>query len=183
MPDAANVFTIGHSNRPLDDFIALLRDTRIACVVDVRRFPGSRAMPQYDGDALRQSLSTAGVDYVHMPVLGGRRERAPRGDARNALWENPGFRAYADYALTAPFRAALRELEARLHRQRCALMCAEAAWWRCHRRIITDYLLVAGFRVVHILAPGTLHDAVVLTPGAQPTAAGIVYPSPQGSLL
>jgi len=175
------VFTIGHSNRPFADFLALLRASRIDCVVDVRRFPGSRAMPQYDGEALREALAAAGIGYCHLAALGGRRKAAP-GDARNALWENAGFRAYAGYALTAPFRAGLRELEALARTQRCALMCAEAVWWRCHRRIIADYLLADGRQVLHILGPGKVEPGA-LTPGAQPTAEGILYPPPQGALL
>ncbi|HEX7341989.1 MAG TPA: DUF488 domain-containing protein [Rhodanobacteraceae bacterium] len=170
------IFTIGHSTRPLADFLALLAESRIACVVDVRSLPGSRAFPQYDADALRASLAQAGIGYAYMPALGGRRGRSlPMGDARNALWHNASFRHYADYACTSPFAEALCEFEVHAARERCVLMCAEAVWWRCHRRIIADHLLARGQAVWHIMAPGKVVPAT-LTPGARVTAEMVTYP-------
>lgn len=179
---ATRFFTVGHSNRTLAAFLALLEEAHIERAVDVRRFPVSRAMPQFAGATLARALAQAGIDYAHRPALGGRREPAGEPDARTALWEHTGFRTYAAYALTPPFRAALDELETFAHGRRCALMCAEAQWWRCHRRIIADYLLARGHRVVHQLAPDLRQEAT-LTAGAEATAQGILYPSPQGSLL
>lgn len=170
------VFTIGHSNRPLAAFLDLLAESDIACVVDVRRLPGSRAFPQYDADALRDSLAAAGIDYVHMTGLGGRRGRTlPADDTRNAMWRNASFRRYADYALTAPFAEALAEMESRAARERCTLMCAEAVWWRCHRRIITDHLLARGHEVFHIMGPGKVVPATLM-PGAHVVDETVTYP-------
>lgn len=175
---AQPVFTIGHSTHPIEAFLALLRESRVACLVDVRRLPGSRAFPQYDADALRASLAAAGIDYWYLAELGGRRGGSRRfPDARNALWRNASFRHYADYAMGTEFRDGLRQLERRAADTRCAVMCAEAVWWRCHRRIIADHLLADGFEVWHIMAPGKV-VAATPTPGAVFTRAGVSYPAP-----
>lgn len=169
-------FSIGHSNRPLPDFLALLAESRVEGIVDVRSLPGSRAFPQYDADALAGSLAQEGRSYVHMPALGGRRGRSlPADDMRNALWRNASFRRYADYALSPAFALALDQLEARALQQRCALMCAEAVWWRCHRRIIADHLLARGHDVFHIMGPGKVIGAS-LTPGACVCDGEVTYP-------
>jgi uncharacterized protein (DUF488 family) len=172
------LFTIGHSTRPIEEFIALLRESDIALLVDVRAIPGSRHNPQFGGERLSAALGAAGIAYRHMPALGGRRSsRASAVPSPNGLWRNAAFRAYADYALTAPFQASLAELLALARAQRCAVMCAEAVWWRCHRRIITDYLLAAGESVGHIMAPHEI-DVAQMTPGAQRTPAGaLTYPA------
>ena len=171
------VFTIGHSNRSIEAFIALLEGSGVRSVVDVRRFPGSRAMPQFGGEALAQSLASAGIGYLHLAALGGRRARGDDTTGLNDGWRNAGFRAYADYALTAAFREGLGELEALAAQEPCAVMCAEAVWWRCHRRIIADYLLRDGWPVRHILGPGKV-TAATPTPEAVIGAAGITYPAP-----
>lgn len=180
MHDAAapdSIFTIGHSSRPLTDFLALLAESAVACVADVRRLPGSRAFPQYDADALRESLAQAGIDYVHMAALGGRRRRSlPADDTRNAMWRNASFRRYADYALTPDFAEGLAQLEARARRQCCAVMCAEAVWWRCHRRIIADHLIARGWKVMHIMGPDKIVPAT-LTPGAHVANGEVTYPT------
>lgn len=181
-PDPPTFFTIGHSNRPLDAFLALLQASRIDCVVDVRRLPGSRAYSHYDAEALAGALAHDGRAYVHVPALGGRRGRTlPADDMRNAMWRNASFRRYADYALSPAFGVALDALEARGTRQRCALMCAEAVWWRCHRRIITDHLLARGHAVCHIMGPGKV-QAATLTPGARVDGGQVTYP-PQDDLF
>lgn len=174
MADVPPIFTIGHSNRPLEDFLALLDESNIARVVDVRSLPGSRAFPQYDAENLCQSLADAGVQYEHMAGLGGRRKGAAD-DTRNALWRNASFRRYADYALTPAFADALQTLEARAASERCAVMCAEAVWWRCHRRIIADHLLARGHVVCHIMGPGKVTPAT-LTPGAHAENGTVTYP-------
>lgn len=172
------VFTIGHSNRSVTELVALLGEAGADLVADVRAFPRSRANPQFNGPALREDLAGAGVAYRYLPALGGRRH-GRRDDSPNMLWRNESFRAYADYAGTAEFRAGLEELCTLAGEHRCAIMCAEAVWWRCHRRIIADYLLAAEFAVVHILGPGQLTPAT-LTPGARKSAdGGLVYPAEQ----
>jgi len=175
--------TIGHSTRPLDEFVALLREADVALVVDVRTVPRSRTNPQYNRDTLPDSLAPHGIGYEHIAALGGLRGKKPDVPRdTNGFWENDSFHNYADYAMSDTFRAGfdrLRELGAT---QRCAIMCAEAVWWRCHRRIISDYLLAAGETVLHIMAPGKIEPAR-LTEAAQLAAAGrIVYPAEQREL-
>lgn len=171
--------TIGHSNRSLEAFEAMLRAAEVALVVDVRKLPGSRAQPQFDADPLRAALAAVQIGYMHIPELGGRRPRprdAPQG--LNGLWTNRSFRNYADYALTHPFREGLSRLVDEGARRTSAVMCAEAVWWRCHRRIIADYLLARGETVLHIMGEGRLEPAR-LTPGAIVQPGGsILYPAP-----
>ena len=175
---AQPVFTIGHSTRPIEAFVGLLQESRVACLMDVRRLPGSRAFPQYDAPALRASLAAVDIEYEYLAELGGRRGGGKHfPDARNALWRNASFRHYADYAMGAEFRDGLLQLEQRAADTRCAVMCAEAVWWRCHRRIIADHLLADGFEVLHIMAPGKV-VAATPTPGAMFTRAGVSYPEP-----
>jgi uncharacterized protein (DUF488 family) len=163
----------------------MLRENGVDLLVDVRTVPRSRFNPQFNGEALPAPLEAAGIGYVQLKALGGLRHH-PKGapPSPNALWHNESFRAYADYALTAAFRAGLEELCGLAEQHRPAIMCAEAVWWRCHRRIISDYLVARGARVIHIMAPGKCEDAS-LTPGAAPQPDGaILYPeaTPQLSL-
>ena len=159
------VFTIGHSTRTIAAFLALLREAGIDCLIDVRRFPGSRRHPQFNGEALAQSLAEAGILYRHQPALGGRRGGARDKESPHTLWREEAFRNYADYAETAEFRAGFTELLALAAQHHVAIMCAEAVWWRCHRRIIADYLIAAGVGVRHILGEGKIEPAR-LTPEA-----------------
>jgi uncharacterized protein (DUF488 family) len=172
-------FTVGHSNRSLAAFAALLRGADIALLADIRKMPRSRANPQFDGETLREALADLQIGYEHMAALGGLRGRTravPEGV--NALWTNRSFRNYADYALTEPFQAGLAHLLAEGRERRCAIMCSEAVWWRCHRRIVADYLIANGRTVFHIMDEGRLEPAR-LTAGAvvQPDGT-IVYPRP-----
>jgi uncharacterized protein (DUF488 family) len=146
------VFTIGHSTRAIGAFVDLLRSHGVAGIVDVRAFPASRRNPQFGRDALEARLAEAGLGYRHMPALGGRRGKQ---DVANpdTHWRNPAFANYADYAKTEPFRAALVELEGLARAEPVAIMCAEALWWRCHRRIIADALAADGFAITHIMGP------------------------------
>jgi uncharacterized protein (DUF488 family) len=170
------VFSIGHSTRSADELIALLKEAGADLVADVRAFPRSRTNPQFNGEIFCGTLAGAGLGYRYLPALGGRR-RAGDAPSPNTLWRNDSFRAYADYAGTGDFRAGLGELRALTAKHRCAVMCAEAVWWRCHRRIIADYLLAEGLEVVHIMGPGKLEPAH-LTPGARRLAdGGLVYPA------
>ncbi len=159
-------FTVGHSTRSIGDFAELLMAPGVERIVDIRKIPRSRTHPQFDADTLPTSLAAYGVAYEHMAALGGLRgkDRSLPRDV-NGLWTNDSFHNYADYALTAPFAAALGLLLDEGHRQRCAIMCAEAVWWRCHRRIVADHLLARGETVLHIMGPGRVEPAR-LTPGA-----------------
>jgi uncharacterized protein (DUF488 family) len=172
---AANpVFTIGHATRSTGELIGLLRENAIDRLVDVRSVPRSRTNPQFNTDALPEPLAAAGIGYTHLKALGGLRHR-PKGapPSPNVLWRSDAFRNYADYAMTPSFRAGLEELCDLASRQRCAIMCAEAVWWRCHRRIVADYLLARGVDVEHIMGPHRL-DPARLTPGAQVLPDGSV---------
>jgi uncharacterized protein (DUF488 family) len=178
------IFTIGHSTRSAEELIALLREAGVDLLVDVRTVPRSRFNPQFNTDVFPQTLAAAEIGYRHFPALGGLRHR-PKGapPSPNTLWRNEAFQAYADYALTAPFRAALDELRGLARDHVPAIMCAEAVWWQCHRRIVADYLLAAGIDVEHIMGEGKIEPAS-LTPGAEPHADGtIAYPAAQGELL
>jgi uncharacterized protein (DUF488 family) len=171
-------FTIGHSTRPVEAFVALLAESSVAIVVDVRTAPRSRTNPQYNRDALPATLAAAGVDYTHLASLGGLRPRSRDISPEvNGYWENASFHNYADYALSAAFAdglAALREIG---HARRATVMCSEAVWWRCHRRIVADWLIAAGESVVHIMAPGKTEIAT-MTPGGVRNADGsVTYPS------
>lgn len=172
-------FTIGHSNRSLQDFIALLQEARVDCLVDIRKLPGSRAQPQFNADGLSAALAGQDIAYLHLAALGGLRGKtAGVPPERNGLWRNASFHRYADYAGTPEFRAGLEQLLALGQGGRCALMCAEVLWWRCHRRIVADHLLARGETVFHIMGPGKL-EAARLTPGVVVDGAGALhYPAP-----
>jgi len=175
-----SVYTIGHSNLSLDDFLDRLRSFAIELVADVRHYPGSRAHPHFGKARLAASLREAGIDYRHFVGLGGRRHPLP--DSPNTGWEVEAFRAYADYALTPTFALALEELIDACRTKRTAILCAEAVPWRCHRRIVTDHLLVRGIEVVHIVGPGR-GERATLTPFAQVLPDGrIVYPGEGASI-
>jgi uncharacterized protein (DUF488 family) len=171
-------YTIGHSNRMLEAFIALLKETEIGLVADIRQFPRSRTNPQFNIDTLPAALAEVGISYEHMTALGGRRRPVPGVPPDlNGFWTNDSFHHYADYALSEEFRAGLRHLREAGAGRRCALMCSEAVWWRCHRRIVTDYLIAGGAPVFHIMGEGRLEPAR-LTPGAVVRPDGtVVYPA------
>jgi uncharacterized protein (DUF488 family) len=177
--DDTNIFfTIGHSTRTIAEFVDLLRESSIGLVIDVRSMPRSRANPQFNQQSLLEALAPWQIGYEHIAELGGLRGKS-RGTepSPNTYWRVRSFRNYADYALTAPFAAGLAQLRERGSQQRCVIMCAEAVWWRCHRRIIADYLLAAGEQVMHIL--GRSHvDEACLTPGADVRNDGsVLYPA------
>jgi uncharacterized protein (DUF488 family) len=146
------VWTIGHSTRPIDDFLALLSGAEITFVADVRRFPGSRRYPQFNRETLSRALGDNGIEYVSIPELGGRRE--PRVDSTNTAWRNAGFRGYADYMETQEFERGIERMIEMSKDRRLAMMCSEAAWTDCHRSLISDYLKVRGYPVLHILLGG-----------------------------
>jgi len=173
---AAQFVTIGHSNRSLNEFLDMLRAAGVEMVIDVRAFPRSRSNPDYNIDRLPEDLAGVQIGYRHMPALGGRRPKQPQvAEDVNALWRVQSFHNYADYALGSEFSAAFRELVRLGSDCRVALMCSEAVWWRCHRRIITDHLLLDGHAVDHLLAPGHSEHATP-TPGVQKDAqARVIY--------
>jgi len=143
------VWTVGHSTRSGEEFAQILKAHGIEVLVDVRSFPGSRRYPQFNRAALAESLKQVGIEYKHEPRLGGR--RTPRKDSHNTAWKNASFRAYADHMETEEFRKGVEDLLEVAANARTAVMCAEALWWRCHRRLISDYLKTEGHGVIHIL--------------------------------
>jgi uncharacterized protein (DUF488 family) len=174
-------YTIGHSIRTIPEFVDLLREANVGLVVDVRTVPRSRANPQFNRDALPESLAGYQIGYEHIAELGGLRGRQRLIEpSPNGYWENASFRNYADYALTDRFREGLDRLTDLGSRSITAVVCAEAVWWRCHRRIIADHLLASGHSVFHILGPGKIEPAS-LTPGAHRSPDGLVYPPRQAS--
>lgn len=171
-------FTIGHSTRSIPEFADLLRGAEIGVVVDVRTVPRSRTNPQFNRDRLPDSLALYQIGYEPLAPLGGLRSRLSGDPSPNTFWENASFRNYADYALTEPFRDGLAQLREIGTSRRAAIMCAEAVWWRCHRRIIADYLIAAGETVFHILTPDKT-EVARLTPAARGLPdGGLVYEAP-----
>lgn len=171
--------TIGHSNRTLPEFVGLLNDAHIGALVDIRKMPRSRANPLFNEETLPDALAAFGISYEHVAALGGLRGKArtlPR-DV-NGFWTNESFHNYADYALSDTFRAGLDHLIDVGRERRCVIMCSEAVWWRCHRRIVSDYLIASEKTVLHIMGRGRLEPAH-LTPGAViQLGRTIVYPEP-----
>ena len=145
------VWSIGHATRTLEEFLAVLSDAGIEVLADVRSAPGSRRHPQFGQSALASSLADAGVEYVHLRGLGGRRDAAP--DSPHAALKVAAFRGYADHMASAEFAADYARLDALAREKPTAFMCAETLWWRCHRRMLADRLTVDGWQVVHLLAP------------------------------
>jgi uncharacterized protein (DUF488 family) len=179
--DCATVFTIGHSTRSVEEMTGLLGEANVRVVADVRAFPSSRRHPQFNRDALVQWLAAAGLEYAHLPGLGGRRSPVP--GSLNTAWRETAFQGYADHMSTPEFKRALAELESVARDRATAIMCAEAVWWRCHRRLIADALVVRGWRVEHlgIGDDRRLHqlpDSALVTPGGN-----ITYPPAQTTLL
>ncbi len=173
VPEPATVWTIGHSTRSFDAFLALLAEHHIGALVDVRTVPRSRRHPHFSKGAVEAGLREAGVDYEHAPGLGGLRK--PQADSRNAGWRHESFRGYADHMQGDLFRDAMDRLEGGAVRVATAVMCAEAVWWQCHRQLIADALVARGHEVRHILGPGQwqVHR---LTSFARVRAGRVDYP-------
>jgi len=174
------IFTVGHSTRTLEELVGLLRANGVVLVADVRTAPGSRRMPHFARAALAADLPRLGIEYVHLPELGGLRR--PRPDSPNAGWRNDSFRGFADHMATDGFRDGLDRLLELAGRRDLAVMCAEAVPWRCHRSLIADALLARGVEVRHIIGPGRAGPHA-LTPFARVEGDAVTYPAPlQGSL-
>ena len=172
MPPA--VLTIGHSNHPLDRFLALLGQHEVEALVDIRRFPGSRKHPHFHRDSLASVLPKSGVEYHWLEALGGRRHKQ-RDESLNRGLENEGFRNYADYMLTGDFREGLKNLLGIARQKRTAIMCAEGLFWQCHRRLVSDFLVANGVTVQHIVPSGELRPHK-LTSGAVMESGQVTYP-------
>ena len=147
-----NIWTIGHSTRTLEELVAMLHSFQIEMLVDIRSFPGSRRYPQFNKEALEISIPENNIQYVHLKELGGRRKVNP--DSKNTAWRHPAFRGYADYMETDDFKGGIKTLEQIATKQPTAYMCSEAVWWRCHRSMVSDYLKVQGWNVMHIMNIG-----------------------------
>jgi uncharacterized protein (DUF488 family) len=169
------IYTIGHSTRPLDAFVALLHAHGITQLGDVRTVPKSRRHPHFAGDALAASLPAAGIACRHLPALGGFRK--PRRDSKNSAWRHEGFRGYADYMESSEFEAAVDDLVAWAGApgSRTAIMCAEAVWWRCHRQLVSDALVVRSVTVQHIQTAASA-PAHKLTEFARVEGIRVSYP-------
>ena len=175
------IWTIGHSTRNIDEFIFLLEKNGIKLLVDVRSLPGSKRYPQFNKEALVESLNTNGIRYEHFPELGGRRKT--NADSRNTAWRNASFRGYADYMETEQFHNGVeRFLALAGEAGPAAIMCAEAVWWRCHRSMISDYLKSIGVIVIHIMAPGKTEEHPY-TSAATLKNGKLVYGSAKGGGL
>jgi len=176
MADPLPIFTVGHSTRTIAEFVALLRAGGVQAVVDIRTVPRSRTNPQYDLDALPGALAPFQIAHGRIEALGGLRGKSGVPAEVNAFWRNQSFHNYADYALSQAFRDGLAELIGAAAARRTAIMCAEAVWWRCHRRIVADYLIVEGRGVFHLMGedsviPATMTDAAIGAPD------GLHYPA------
>jgi uncharacterized protein (DUF488 family) len=171
-------FTIGHSNRSFAEFVELLRGAEIDLVADIRKMPRSRANPQFNEDALPDALAGHDISYEHIAALGGLRGKT-RDVSRdvNGFWENASFHRYADYALTSDFQAGLEHLIEQGRKQRCAMMCSEAVWWRCHRRIVADHLMARGETVYHIMGQGRVELAKVSSGAVTQVGGQVIYPA------
>ena len=171
---AGTLWTIGHSTREWDVFVGMLREVDIQRLVDVRRFAGSRRNPQFAPSAMAPALAVAGIAYLPMPDLGGR--RVAQGDSPNGAWRVAAFRGYADYMASADFVHARERLMREAKDARCAVMCAEALWWQCHRRLIADDFVARGWQVVHLMAPGK-QQVHPLNPDARMQGGVLRYPA------
>ena len=172
------IYTIGHSTRTLSEFSELLQAEHIEWLADIRTVPLSRTNPQFNFNTLPQALAVQNIDYIQLAKLGGLRKKSKTvAPDINGFWINQSFHNYADYALSEEFEQGLLRLQELSQGQRCAIMCSEAVWWRCHRRIVADYLLYRGRMVVHLMGRGRAAPAT-LTAAATPLGNSLLYPAP-----
>ncbi len=176
-PEPLPVYTIGHSTRTIPEFVELLRIGGVDMVVDVRSIPRSRTNPQYNLDTLPDALAQRQIAHTQIAELGGRRNKSKTvAPDVNGFWTNQSFHNYADYALSDEFHVGFARLQQISQQRRCAIMCSEAVWWRCHRRIVADYLLDAGRSVFHLMGPARATPAIP-TKAATPDGGLLVYPA------
>lgn len=171
------VFTIGHSTRTIAEFVELLRQGQVELVVDIRSIPRSRTNPQFNLDALPEALSAWQIAYARIKELGGRRTKSKTvPPAVNGFWTNQSFHNYADYTLSDEFHVGFSHLSELSRERRCAVMCSEAVWWRCHRRFVADYLLHDGRDVFHLMGTARV-DAARMNAAARTNGALLIYPA------
>ena len=169
------IFTIGHSNLSFEQFASLLKEFGICLIADIRRYPGSRKFPHFNRQVFCKLLAAENIEYQWLEALGGRRHTGKNDKSLNTGLKSPGFRNYADYMGTDGFRTAIQELMSTAATLRTAIMCAEKLYWKCHRKLLADYLVARGIEVVHIVGPGRLSNNK-LTPYAIATETGVIYP-------
>jgi uncharacterized protein (DUF488 family) len=179
-PTPLTVWTIGHSTRSWDEFLQLLSAQRISAIADVRRYPGSRRHPWFASEQMATALPALGLAYRWIPELGGRRKVQP--DSPNGAWDNAAFQGYADHMASVEFAGGLDTVLALAGEHRTALMCAEAPWWRCHRRLIADLLMHRGHDVLHIVSKAEPKQHP-LSPMAHEVGPALVYPPAQKALF
>lgn len=176
------IFTIGHSNLSFEEFASLLKEFGICLIADIRRYPSSRKFPHFNRQVLCKLLAVENIEYQWLEALGGRRHAKKNDKSLNIGLKSPGFRNYADHMGTDEFRAVVQELLSTAATSRTAVMCAEKFYWKCHRRLLADYLVAQGVEVVHIIGPGK-SSGHKLTPYAVTTKDGVIYPSPVEDLF
>ena len=177
------VYTVGHSTRSITEFVELLKQGRVDLVVDIRSTPRSRTNPQFNLDALPEALSAWQIGHVPMAELGGRRTKSKVVPPDvNGFWTNRSFHNYADYALSDEFRVGFARLTELSSGRRCAIMCSEAVWWRCHRRFVADYLLHDGRDVFHLMGAARV-DVARINTAARANGASLVYPALDAAAL
>lgn len=177
-PNTARIWTIGHSNRTLEEFTGLLKENSITQVLDVRKLAGSDKFPHFNSDALAEPLDAIGIKLWKLEPLDGRRTVSKEIPFEtNAWWENRSFHNYADHALSPEFTEALAELRDAASSQHTAVMCSEAVWWRCHRRIISDHLIAHQLQVLHIMGPDKTVDAQLSAGAVIDESAMVRYPA------
>jgi uncharacterized protein (DUF488 family) len=169
------IYTIGHSNLSFDQFASLLKEHEIGLVADIRRYPSSRKFPHFNRPILSELLAAENIDYLWLESLGGRRHAEKNSKSVNTGIKSMGFRNYADYMVKEEFRLAVDELLTTAAQSRTALMCAEKLYWKCHRRLLSDYLVSRDIEVVHIIEPGKCSDHKLAT-YAVVTGSGVIYP-------
>ena len=182
---SSEIFSIGHSTHSIERFLELLAQHGIQLLADIRRFPGSRKYPHFGQDSLSRSLNEAGVGYDWMESLGGRRKASTDAPSQNTGLRNESFRNYADYMATPTFKKGIQRLLDSASSHRVAMMCSESVFWRCHRGLVSDYLLTQGVVVMHIMPDGDLRPHT-LTSGAKVENGQVAYPpqeSDQGVLF
>jgi uncharacterized protein (DUF488 family) len=170
------IFTVGHSNLPFEQFVPLLKEYEIRLLADIRRYPSSRKFPHFNRKALSDLLAAENIDYLWFESLGGRRHTAKDIKSVNTGLRSIAFRNYADYMATDEFRRAVQVLLSVAAQSRTAVMCAEKLYWKCHRRLLSDYMVSQGIEVIHIMEPGKF-SSHKLTPYAVATESGVIYPS------
>lgn len=178
-----SVYTIGHSTRSIIEFVELLTAGRVELVVDIRSTPRSRTNPQFNHDTLPQALASWQIGYTRIEQLGGRRNKSQTVRPEiNGFWTNQSFHNYADYALSDEFRDGFSRLTELSSERRCAIMCSEAVWWRCHRRFVADYLLHDGRDVFHLMGTAKI-DPAKMNPAVRANGSALVYPGSDDVLL